>query len=263
MVPLILEPEPDDPRAIRVMVDVRVNGVPQRWMLDTGAASSSVPADLAPSLPPAGESRSRGASGLIIDGGLVRLDSLSLGGATLDGAAVGVAPPGHPGLVGLDLLGRHRSHFRFADERLELDAAPPASFPMPLMSPPGAPHWFVDVAWTALSARACWDSGASLTVVDSAFAREHPDLIVMTGESDDGTDAAGRDVAAHAAVMAGCVIGGSTFAPTPCVVVDLSGMNAHAPWPMDLILGMPVLGQADWMFDPPRGVWAITRQPRA
>ena len=43
--PLIIEPDPDDPGCATVMVEVTVAGRPYRLVLDTGAARSQLEAD--------------------------------------------------------------------------------------------------------------------------------------------------------------------------------------------------------------------------
>ncbi len=41
-------------------------------------------------------------------------------------------------------------------------------------------------------------------------------------------------------------------------MVDLSAANATLDRPMDLILGYPTWSQADWLFDFPARMWAVT-----
>ena len=59
--------------------------------------------------------------------------------------------------------------------------------------------------------------------------------------------------------MAGPVIGHRAFERHKAVAVDLARVNETLEHPMDLILGYPLIRQADWLFDFPARRWAMTR----
>jgi hypothetical protein len=109
-------------------------------------------------------------------------------------------------------------------------------------------HCYLTVTWPASSgpavtAHACWDSGASITVAGQAFAGRHPELFARAGQAE-GTDSSGVQASTPLAELAGPVIGGVRFAPHLVAVADLSAVNATLSDPMDLILGYPTLAQA-------------------
>jgi len=118
-------------------------------------------------------------------------------------------------------------------------------------------HVYVDVHWPGVAGRACWDTGASATVVDRGFWLAHPGLFEYIGVTA-GTDASGRREETPLLLMAGPVIGQHTFARHKAVAVDLSPVNATLEYPMDLILGYPAIRQAGWFFDFPAGAWTVT-----
>ena len=112
------------------------------------------------------------------------------------------------------------------------------------------------------TASAVWDTGAGLTLVDTAFLRAHAALFEELGSSQ-GTDATGASMEAQLYTMSAPTIGGVRFPPHIVAGVDLSFVNATIELPMDLILGYTTLRQAHWLFDFPRKRWAITRAPAA
>lgn len=113
------------------------------------------------------------------------------------------------------------------------------------------------VSCGSATAHAVWDSGASLTVADVAFIRQHPALFSEAGHST-GTDASGSQVETTMFIMAETIIGGARFPPHRVAAVDLSHVNAVIDIPMDLILGYNLYAQAAWLFDFPNHRWAIT-----
>ncbi|MHB1594843.1 MAG: hypothetical protein ACYCO9_09950 [Streptosporangiaceae bacterium] len=138
---------------------------------------------------------------------------------------------------------------------LELDDPPGAEPGHQFMQGPRG-HVYLDVHWPGVTARACWDTGAGATVVDHAFWLSHPELFEQVGTS---TDANGdRAETPLLLLMAGPVIGHRTFERHKAVAVDLTGVNATLEDPMDLILGYPLIRQADWLFDFPARRWAVT-----
>ena len=158
-------------------------------------------------------------------------------------------------LLGMDVLGQHRCHFRLAAGALDLEVPGDEARHELLAGRRG--HPYVEVNWPGVSGLACWDTGAGATVVNRAFWLEHPGMFEPIGTSV-GTDAHGEQVETPLLRMSGPVIGQRTFGSHKAVAVDLSGVNSTLDYPMDLILGYPTIRQADWLFDFPARRWAVT-----
>lgn len=56
--------------------------------------------------------------------------------------------------------------------------------------------------------------------------------------------------------MDGPVIAGVQFAPSTAAIFDFSPMNQDVDLPMNVIAGVPLLRQADWLFDLPAARYA-------
>jgi len=117
-------------------------------------------------------------------------------------------------------------------------------------------HVYVDVYWPDVTAQACWDSGAGITIVNRDFRLAHPLLFEEIGTAT-GTDATGATQDTPVVLVAEAVIGGRSFGEHKAAVVDLSHANSTIELPMDLILGYPTLRQADWLFDFPASRWTV------
>ena len=255
-VPLIIEPDPDDPDFASVLVEATVAGRPYRMLLDTGAARSQLVADeytLALS-PVHGDGSSAAFGGEVTDL-VVTVTDLVAGPLWIPALDVTRSESGQVNLLGMDVLGRHRCRFRLAAGVMDLDAPDGEGEHELVIGRRG--HPYVEVNWPGVSGLACWDTGAGATVVNRGFWLAHPGLFEPIGTSA-GTDAHGEQAETPLLRMAGPVIGQRAFGSHKVVAVDLSGVNSTLDHPMDLILGYPTIRQADWLFDFPARRWALT-----
>lgn len=253
-VPLQLVADADDASLASCFVEVVVDGRPTPALLDSGASRSAVVGKL----PTAGDPEPPTGGGVF--GGraapspTMRVE-LSIAGRSFGAVAVEVVAPDHPGhgnLVGQDVLGRGCIEYRLGAAELTLDAPPPIDGHAVRVGRRG--HVLMDVAWPdGTHALAVFDTGASITVVDSAFASAHPDLFAPDGESQ-GMDADGHIVPTPMVQIAPVTILGSSFARSAGALVDLSAANDGAEFPMDMILGWPLLRQGTFTIDHRRGV---------
>src|SRR4051812_20242692 len=197
-------------------------------MLDTGGARSTLPLDgLTSTLAPVDvdDDRGRGALGpASADTRRVVVPSIALGPLEMRDLVVDLAPDrsGAPAILGLDVLRGHRLELRLADAMLGIDTDAPVDTERPLrLSSRSHPH--VVVAWGDLEATALFDTGASVTVVDAAFAAEHPELLERL-RSSTGTDAAGNRAETPMARLAACEVGGRPVGAAAAGLVAVPGV---------------------------------------
>jgi hypothetical protein len=189
--------------------------------------------------------------------GRVVVPSIALGPLDVRDLVVDLAPEGSdaPTILGLDVLRGHRLELRLADVMLGIDTGATVDGERPLrLSSRSHPH--VVVGWGDIEATALFDTGASVTVVDAAFAAEHPELLEPLPPST-GTDAAGNRAETPMARIAACEVGGRRFDASLAVIVPIRGIQRAGDPDFDLILGVPVIGRADWIIDLARGVWGF------
>jgi hypothetical protein len=261
VVPIELRDDPDDPGAAEAYVVATVAGHEYRLILDTGGARSTLPFDGLTSTfarVDLDDEPGRGALGpASADTRRAVVPSLVLGGLEVRDLVVDLAAASSdaPTVLGLDVLRGHRLELRAAGAMLgiDTDARADAERPLPL-STRSHPH--VVVRWGEVEATALFDTGASVTVVDTAFAAEHPELFEPLPPST-GIDAAGNRAETPMARMAACEIGGRRFAASLATIVPIRGIRQAGDPEFDLVLGVPVIRQADWIIDLARGVWGF------
>lgn len=252
--PIWIEPDADDPDQALPFVDVGIARRTVRALLDSGAGRTTVlPAgDVALDVRPSEGTGVFGGQGeRRVWRTTVDLGNHTVGPIDLDTRQAGEGRD----LVGQDVLSQFRCEYRFADGVLRLDGTMPADA-YPIFLDRGN-HVYVALIWPEVTASAVLDTGASISVVDTAFVDTHPDLFVNHGTSG-GTDSSGTTMDTAMVQMRGSRILGRSFTSTKAAVVDLGLVNQTVERRMDLIIGWPILSQANWAIDHPNHSAALT-----
>lgn len=250
-----VEPNVDDPGQALPFVDAVVGGRTIRVLLDSGAGRTTVTPSsdaIIELLPPEGTSVFGGQGERRVWRTTVELGPHRIGPIGVDTHGDG----GGQESIGQDVLSQFRCEYRFADGLLRLDGPmPPVTTPIFLDR---GNHIYLDLVWPEVTAGAVFDSGASVSVVDAAFVEAHPYLFVAQGDSQ-GTDASGTTFDTPMVAMRGPRILGRVFTSTPAAVVDLGVVNQTLERRMDLIIGWPLLHQANWAIDHLNQTAALTK----
>jgi len=232
-IPLIIEADPDDPGCATIMADGTVAGRPYRFIVDTGAARTQLEADeYTSALKAAPDESSSGAFASHADP-VITVTDVAVGplrAATLDVTRVSPIPPQPRNLLGLDVLRRYRCLFRLQAAVLDADAPANHQAGRDLRTDSRG-HVYMDVSWPGVTAQACWDTGAGITIVNRDFRLAHPRLFEEAGTAT-GTDGTGATLETPLVLMAEAVIGGRSFGRHQAAVVDLSQPTAPSscPW---------------------------------
>jgi gag-polyprotein putative aspartyl protease len=259
---LIIQPDEEDIEAAEVLVDGTIGGHTYRFLLDTGAARTSVNFDAYTAGFPSAEAHS--SSGVFADGSydIITVPSITVGPVSRSEFAITRAPEKHHGgrnLIGMDLLKDLRCHFLFDQQRVLIDPdETPENYARQELRLGPRFHPYIMVEFGPHTANAVWDTGAGLTVVDTNFIDQHPALFQPVGQST-GTDSAGAEMETAMFMMAAPRIGGHDFPPQKVASVDLGRINASLEIPMNLIVGYNIMSRAHWLFDFPRRAWAISK----
>lgn len=262
-VPLIVEPDPDEPEAAEVLVDADVDGRSYRLLLDTGAARTSLPWDEYTRKLAVIESDSTSGVFSEMSQELVQVGRIELGPIRRESfTLVRIEQQGRDrrGVIGMDLLHDYCCAFDFEAAVVEVSkggGCRHAGRPQELWLD-GRHHPYLEVDYNGQTARAVWDTGAGITVVDAAFVERAPELFRATDTSV-GTDAAGTERETPMYTMASVALGDIRFPTCRVAAVDLSHVNASIERPMDVILGYNLLRHARWVFDFAERNWSAER----
>ena len=260
---LIIKPDEEEAEAAEILVDGKLGGRNYRFLLDTGAATTRVKCDdYILAFPNVEKRETRGTfSKSNLD--LIIVPDIALGPITKENFTLARAPESAPNnIIGMDLLKDYSLLFDFAKGRVEVDAAcpPEGAGACRELTLGSKSHPYVGVTFGGMSARAVWDTGAGMTVVDSQFVKDNPSLFRELSLSS-GTDSAGVTRETPLFAMKAMTIGNTAFPAHKVAALDLSPIKASTDVPMDLILGYNLLHRANWWFDFPNRKWAVFKVP--
>lgn len=235
------------------MIPVMIDGTPTLALVDTGAATSSV-LDRPGLLTRTVAARGTGAFGAPKSEERSADVRMTLGDLDLGVLDVEVVPPEQPGaraLIGQDVLGRWCCEFRLGQRRLTIDCPSLATGTPIVVGRRG--HVTLDVEWPdGTRARGLFDTGASLSVVDSGFLEAHSQIFEL-GEMTGGIDADGSTAETPTIRMQGPTILDDRFPPSLAVTFDLGPIQTPDVR-FDMILGWPVLQHGAFTIDPGHGL---------
>jgi hypothetical protein len=260
---LIIQLDADEPEAAEVYVDGTLDERPHRFLLDTGAAKSNLAFDsYTATLPVEGKHQSSGVFAPSADD-LVTVRQIIIGPIERQAFTLTRLSPTSPrqvSLLGMDLLKDYCCHFYFDEARVILETSNrfTQAFTFEPLQMDAKFHPYVKVQLGDAQADSVWDTGASLTVVDTHFIQRHPSFFTLAGTSI-GTDSAGAQMETPIYILSGAVIGNHQFPPHRVAGVDLSAINTTLDMPMDMILGYSTLSKANWLFDFPGKQWVISQ----
>lgn len=261
---LIIKHDEDDVEAAEVFVDGEVGDHEYRFLLDTGAARSSVMFDQHTSQLESVEMTE--SSGLFAGSSddLVTVPSIEVGPISKQNFTLVRAAEHFPGarnLIGMDLLKDWCCHFHFDEQRVSVTANNElsAGFAFQELMLDTRFHPYVEVHCGTGNFKAVWDTGAGLTIVDMTVIRNQPSCFHEVGESI-GTDSTGAEMRTPMFIVSAISIGNQVFPPHRVAGVDLEYVNSTIEVSMDMILGYSTLSKANWLFDFPHKRWAITKR---
>lgn len=116
---------------------------------------------------------------------------------------------------------------------------------------------YIPVGFEGKSGNAIWDTGASVTLVDLDFVRQHPNNFISIG-SEIGTDSTNTQRETPMFMMNGLTIAGKNFQSVKVAAINFSNSHPRVENSLKMCLGYSVLRQANWLFDFSRRKWAIT-----
>lgn len=253
--------EPDDYECAQVRVDATVEGDEFDFLLDTGAALSRIrKSEFTIQYP---KVKSHASSSVLSKSNedLIRIPSLKLGPILKENVEFTRVDASHEqvNLIGMNILKSYAFHFDFQNNTLEVnpDGRKYASKVNDLFMDE-AGHPYIPAFLGEKECSTVWDTGSSITLVDTKIITEYPKYFRKIGESE-GTDANGNKVMTSTYLLVNLTIDGKLFPPHHVAALDLSDVNANLEKPMEMILGYSTFQHADWWFDFPLKKWKITR----
>lgn len=261
---LIIQQDDEDVEAAQVFVDGTIGGNKYRFLLDTGAATTSVVFDDYTSTFNSIEKNNSSGVFAKSTNDLITVPSIEIGPISKKNFTVVRLAENKPdvgSLIGMDVLKDFCCQFFFNENRVSVHSNSDfgAGYTFQALILDDKFHPYIDIQFGTFKGKAVWDTGAGITIVDLSFIKKYPAFFKEVGQST-GTDSTGSKMETSMFIMAATIIGHSAFPPHKVAGVDLSHVNSTIEVPMDLILGYSTLSKANWLFDFPGKKWAISKR---
>jgi hypothetical protein len=244
-----------------VYVEVKIQGQTCQFLLDTACAKTSLNFDdFSSRFEKYGSQESSGIFGRT-EYDLISIDWIDVGDMiTKNNIVLSRAKKGELDrkLLGMDILKDYCLLFFFAKEKLEMRLKPDKNISTHnlILDKGFIPHIKLECCDSVCLAT--WDSGASVTLVDTSFIERHPTMFEQI-EAGVGTDSTGSKIETPMYIMSSIFLGDQKFPPHKVAGVNLSHIKSVSNISMDFILGFSTLRHADWLFDFPQKKWAILK----
>lgn len=227
-------------------VEVLVDGVTKIFLLDTGAATSSIANDAhVDSYPSIGAKESKGASGIGKAGDVIQPETMVVGGYSFRKLKITRCTPS---LLGLDRLQEVVFQVDLKAKNLIFLNHLPAEVPKYPIHRLAPGHMTVSLVAGKVTVDALFDTGADTTVIDTQFVKNNMNLFKML-RSEMGIDALGNQIPSEVYLCESVRVGELFMKDVEMAAFDFGDhMRKHmegAP----IILGNNVIKNATWTFD--------------
>jgi hypothetical protein len=240
-------------------VNCVIDGIPLRCVIDTGDnATATLPTTpLTAKLPVIGKGGSIGASGVMVPTDYVKVQAIHAGNITVTQPTdvVRTARPENSAVLGRGFF-QATITVTFDFRTMNLTADGPAGAVCP-----GAFHVaaFMEVPaeFDSKAIQAGWDTGAGLTMVDTAFVARHPELFNYLRDFPAIDATTGRSLPAKVYSTSALSLCGHKINNLTVQAVDFSPLRTKAPDVPDVVFGNNLFAGHVWAFDFSDGRWSV------
>jgi hypothetical protein len=255
---LIIKPDETESEVAEVLVKGTIDDRNYCFLLDTGAAKTTLLNDeYISKLKPLGKSSTQGVFSKI-DEELIIVSKIQIGPIRKESFKLKRSMRNSHGarhLIGMDILKDYSYKFCFDENKVIINPKLyEADFQKLFVGKNH--HPYIDISLQKSKAKAVWDTGAGITVVDLNFINANPKSFEET-EPSIGTDATGAKKETPLFIMKTTKIANIEFPSHKVAGVDLSHVNSSTEIPMEMILGYSTFSKANWYFDFPNQKWAV------
>lgn len=235
-------------------IEIYVDGAKRRFLLDTGAASSSIREDdETMKYPSLGKDESKGASGKAKVCDIIQPKTIRIGLQEISKPKIKRCDRN---ILGMDLLGQFAFQVDLAQKRLNVLAQMPSNLRSFSIRRLKRGHVTIPSIFGKQKVDVLFDTGADTTVIDSQFVNKHPELFKLI-RSEDGTDAHGHKIESKIYECESVELGDLKLRNVEMAAFDFGKHLRESMEGSPVILGSNVISKAVWNFDLKAGKWAV------
>ncbi|MFP5520646.1 MAG: retropepsin-like aspartic protease [Bdellovibrionia bacterium] len=243
-----------------VWIDGIVDGTPQRFILDTGCATTCLfYNDFSAKYTSFGAKQYSSAFGSATS---ESIKVAQIGSGPIQRKDILIARTEKGGndknLIGMDLLKDSILHLMPSQQKVEILTSSSMNTQVQDLFLDSGSIPFIELDFGEQKAVAVWDTGASITIVDLNFFKQYRELFHSGGKTT-GTDSAGHTFETEIYMMKPIKIGEHLFPTHRVVPLDLNHLGPKTGRGMDFILGYSTIRYANWLMDFPGRKWFIAK----
>lgn len=255
---ILLHVSEEKPGEFLPYVDILVDGQKMHFLLDTGAATSSIEANgFTSQYASQGKTDSTGASGKPAPCDFIQPDKVVFGNQLFTKPRLkSCETNAHKNILGLDLLEGIVFEIDFSEKRMNILANLPIGqkqFSIKRLAPG---HVTVPATLSGQNIDVLFDTGANATVIDSQFIENHSSLFTLV-RSEDGFDGHGNKIPSKVYHAKSLKIGRLDLKNVEMASFEFGDHLRGKMEGVPIILGNNVITKGKWAFDLTHNSWAM------
>jgi hypothetical protein len=238
-----------------------IDGQKERCFLDTGSALTIVTnSQRFAGYTNLGVFRFKSAADVAQEIETIQIGSIELDGSVFPRVKVGRASFSRAeNTLGIDILRHQPFAVRFSPKAiLQLSAERPESS-LNTLEVSNQGLFAIPIAIGGVEVRALWDTGVSITSVDQAFIKAHPENFKPSNKYGNGFDGAGKPMLLQIFRARKIVIAGRTFEDLRVAAADLSVLRENWDQQIQAVVGFNLIRKGNWFFDAKNNLWNFQR----
>lgn len=233
-------------------IQLLVDGHTKLFLLDTGAASSSISVDVhTKSYPSLGAAESKGVSGNATACDMIQFEKMVLGNHAFRKRTIKRCDRN---ILGLDLLSELTFEVDLQGEQLNILRQFPQDSPIQPIRRLTPGHLTIPVVLDTQAVDALFDTGADITVIDTHHIEQHPQSFEVI-RTEEGNDAHGNKIQSKVYRCRSIMAGPLQLTNVEIAAFDFGDHLREKMEGSPVILGNNVISKARWRFDIAAGKW--------
>lgn len=245
----------ETPGVFLARIDVLVDGRSRSFLLDTGAATSSIESDEHTNkYPNIGSRKSKGVSGIAKECDVIQPNELSFGMQKILKPHLERCDRN---ILGIDILGNKVFQISLECKSLNYLSELPEGGTSEKMRRLSPGHITIPIRLEKVNVDVLFDTGADATIADQQFVEKHPELFEMV-RCEDGFDVNGNKIPSRVYEVKNLSVGSLNLTNVEMAAFDYGDFLREKMDGASIILGNNVISNGKWSFDLSSEIWTVT-----
>lgn len=246
--------ESEKPGVFLARIEVVVDGESRNFLLDSGAAISSIESDeFTKKYPTFGSRKSKGVSGISKECDVIQPQVLSFG---LQKILKPYLQRCDRNILGIDIFGNRVFQVSLKSKRLNYLSELPEGIASEKVRKLSPGHITIPIRIEKVIVDVLFDTGADTTIADQQFVEKYPELFEMV-RNEDGFDVHGNKIPSRVYEVKNLSVGTLNLINVEMAAFDYGDFLREKMEGASIILGNNVISKGRWSFDLNSENWTV------